>query len=217
MSRFFISDIHLEHRLMLKHRNFSSFSEMENEIVKRWNKVVKKGATVYVIGDFTFGDLENAKRFLNRVNGRKILIKGNHDRYSKRKISTKQWLEMGFNDIMDEDIIKIHSENSGKKTEFHLKHYPYERHWLKSLYVKLFGPKDFSRTYHQFYPKRTDMWHIHGHHHGGDLVYGNEINVSWETLGGVPISEHDIIKIKEEQEKRNRVVLWLERVLGRAI
>lgn len=216
MSRFFISDIHLFHNLMLKHRGYVSFEEMHQDIINHWNKVVHKGSTVYVVGDFTFGEFEESKNILNKLNGRKILIKGNHDRKTKRQLKTKDWLDMGFFDVMDEDIVKIHSEKENKKIEFHLKHYPYSWHWLKKLYTQIFG-KEIKRTYNQLYPKWTEMWHIHGHHHGGCLVHDNEINVSWETLNGKPISEHEILKIREKQLSKSKILRFVERVLGRQL
>lgn len=36
---------------------------------------------VFVLGDFAFGK-ENVQNFASRLNGRKILIRGNHDTYS---------------------------------------------------------------------------------------------------------------------------------------
>ena len=48
-------------------------------MMEKWNDVVKPGSTVYIIGDFAF---KNHAWFLNRLNGKKILIEGNHDKMS---------------------------------------------------------------------------------------------------------------------------------------
>jgi len=49
-------------------------------MIKRHNQVVKPNDTVYHLGDFAFGDgLSYPEKFFNRLNGKKILIKGNHD------------------------------------------------------------------------------------------------------------------------------------------
>ena len=55
---------------------------MNNEIVKRWNKVVKTDDTVYHLGDFSFKGIENAKKWEKKLHGKIIHFLGNHDRNS---------------------------------------------------------------------------------------------------------------------------------------
>lgn len=55
---------------------------MNNEIVNRWNNLVKPDDNVYHIGDFSFKGVENAKRWEQKLNGKIIHIVGNHDRNS---------------------------------------------------------------------------------------------------------------------------------------
>ena len=214
--RYFISDIHIQHRLMLRTRGYESFEAMHDDIVKRWNSKVTKGDTVYIIGDVSFGDYEQTKAVLDRLNGQKILIKGNHDRHNKRKMRTSEFLKMGFKDVMDEDIIKIHDDKTGQKVDFYLKHYPYSWHPLKEWWQRL-RKKAVHRSYNQLYPKYTEMWHIHGHHHGGDEVHDNEINVSWETVGGVPVCETKILEIRRKQLDKPRWMRYIERIIGRTL
>lgn len=49
-------------------------------MIENWNKIVKKGDTVYILGDFAFKDHNH---YLMALNARKILILGNHDRASQ--------------------------------------------------------------------------------------------------------------------------------------
>jgi calcineurin-like phosphoesterase family protein len=56
---------------------FADAKEGDEAMVERWNKTVSKGDKVYVLGDVAFH-----KRHLEtvgRLNGSKVLIKGNHD------------------------------------------------------------------------------------------------------------------------------------------
>lgn len=54
--------------------------EQDEEIIKNWNRVVTdKDQMVIHTGDFTFYDGEDIENILNRLNGRIILIKGNHE------------------------------------------------------------------------------------------------------------------------------------------
>lgn len=83
---FFISDLHLGHEKCCTTfkrkdgtslRPFANAQEMDEEIVWRWNEVVKDSDKVYNLGDVVI----NKKNLttLHRLNGSKRLIRGNHD------------------------------------------------------------------------------------------------------------------------------------------
>lgn len=77
---FFSSDHHFNHTNIIKYckRPFSSAQEMDAILIKNWNDVVEPGDTVYYLGDFAFDN--HPENYLNRLNGVKHLIKGNHDK-----------------------------------------------------------------------------------------------------------------------------------------
>jgi calcineurin-like phosphoesterase family protein len=52
---------------------------MECQLIKNWNDTVSGDDTVYILGDFAFGDKDEVRRLCQSLNGRKILILGNHD------------------------------------------------------------------------------------------------------------------------------------------
>ena len=54
---------------------FSSVNVKDDTIINRWNKVVAPEDTVFILGDF--GD---TIEYMPRLNGKKFLIKGNHDK-----------------------------------------------------------------------------------------------------------------------------------------
>jgi Predicted phosphoesterase or phosphohydrolase len=82
---FLISDTHFSHANILNFtrpdgerlRPFASVEEMDEVMVERWNSVVSAGDKVYHLGDFCIN--RRALPIARRLNGRKILIKGNHD------------------------------------------------------------------------------------------------------------------------------------------
>lgn len=90
MNTFFIGDTHFYHTNILRFcatdRPFDSIEEMNEVMVDRWNAAVSKQDTVIHVGDVVFGSRkadtgkENLK-ILDRLNGNKILIAGNHDIY----------------------------------------------------------------------------------------------------------------------------------------
>ena len=94
MKRWIISDLHFGHVNVIKYSNrpFSDVAEMNKELIKKWNNVVGKDDLIYVLGDFTlFHRLDKIKEYTQALNGRKILIMGNHD---TRK--PKDYIEAGF-------------------------------------------------------------------------------------------------------------------------
>lgn len=78
---YFTSDLHFGHINIIKYCNrpFGSVEDMNSTIIENWNSVVKKGDTVYHLGDFSFGD-KDPYHWLDKLNGNIILLQGNHDR-----------------------------------------------------------------------------------------------------------------------------------------
>lgn len=81
---FIIGDNHFYDSNIINYcRDFASVLEMNEYMVENWNSVVENNDTIFVLGDFF--DFSNctetqAIEILNRLNGRKILIVGNHDK-----------------------------------------------------------------------------------------------------------------------------------------
>jgi calcineurin-like phosphoesterase family protein len=52
---------------------------MNESLIKNWNKVVKREDRVFMMGDFALCGKDKIIEIGNRLNGRKIIILGNHD------------------------------------------------------------------------------------------------------------------------------------------
>jgi len=91
---FFISDCHFGHKNIIKYMNrpFESVEDMDNSMIDSWNSVVSHSDRVFLVGDAFLCDENRAADIMDRMNGYKILIAGNHDR------SKKTMLSMGFNE-----------------------------------------------------------------------------------------------------------------------
>jgi len=200
MKRFFTSDHHFFHKNILfrygRKGLFSSIEEMHAHIITQWNKNVGKRDVVYVVGDFSFGTKEETKGILDRLNGTKILIVGNHDKRSKRHITVREYLEIGFESVMDEDVIKL-----SNNMPVLLKHYPYEVHPLKMFWMRITGKLGPFKNHYAFYPVDKGLWHIHGHIHQGPKLVGKQINVNVESWNYIPVSEAEICRMINETEK----------------
>ena len=85
---FFISDTHFYHHNIItferEHRPFDDVKHMHEVLVDNWNRVVGVKDVVWHLGDVCFGKAENLQ-ILNRLNGQKKLVMGNHDRHGVRE------------------------------------------------------------------------------------------------------------------------------------
>ena len=81
--KYYTSDLHFSHNRIIDYENrpFKSVEEMDEMLIKNWNNKVKPGDEVYILGDFGFCKGKRVNYLLDRLNGQKFLIKGNHDNY----------------------------------------------------------------------------------------------------------------------------------------
>lgn len=132
MTTWFTSDNHFFHRGILRFcpetRQGTTAEEMNELMIEKWNSQVGEKDTVYTLGDFSFGNANETEDILRRLNGRKHLIKGNHDHWIDGRT------RVYFESISDYKEIQI------DKKKVVMFHYPiYE--WNKMHYgsYHLFG------------------------------------------------------------------------------
>jgi len=119
---FLISDTHFGHKNICnflnesgeKLRPWENSDEMDEALILNWNSVVRKQDKVYHLGDVTL-----SKRFLpimDSLNGRKVLIKGNHDIFNASEY-LKYFSDVRGVHVLDGFIlshIPIHEESVGR-------------------------------------------------------------------------------------------------------
>lgn len=83
----FTSDTHFGHRGIIEHcdRPFGSVEEMNEVLIALWNERVAPGDQVWHLGDFAWETTKDADAILDRLNGVKHLVRGNHDRRRVRE------------------------------------------------------------------------------------------------------------------------------------
>ena len=77
------SDLHLGHNAIIKMQNrpFENVEEMNETLITNFNARVGKNDKVYFLGDMTHHMTEEeARKIIGRLNGKKHLIVGNHDK-----------------------------------------------------------------------------------------------------------------------------------------
>lgn len=75
----FIADLHLGHTNMALHRGFATVEEHDEYIIEKYNSVVSKRDVTYILGDVTM-EKSAPYELLDRLNGVKHIVMGNHDR-----------------------------------------------------------------------------------------------------------------------------------------
>lgn len=92
----FISDTHfgVDKTRVKTCRPFDSVNEMDKEMIKQWNKVIKPNDIVYHLGDF--GNLN----VLKKLNGKVRLIMGNHEK--KNGYTKDDLLKAGFVKVFED-------------------------------------------------------------------------------------------------------------------
>lgn len=116
----FTGDLHFGHENVLKfdHRPFETVEEMDAELIRRWNNKVQKDDLVYILGDMIWKSRNSdAEGLIRSLNGQKILIRGNHDRFLHNARAKAALAE-----IKDYDDIWVTLEDGTKKRVI-LSHY----------------------------------------------------------------------------------------------
>jgi calcineurin-like phosphoesterase family protein len=78
----FTADTHFGHGNIIKHCNrpYADAGEMDEALIRNWNRVVAAGQTVFHLGDFSFKTSDRrVTSIIERLNGHIVLIRGNHD------------------------------------------------------------------------------------------------------------------------------------------
>ena len=86
---FVTADLHHDHNNIMRfcpttRGHFTDVGQMNEWILQEWNKTVSPKDLTYILGDVSFGKSQEAAKWVNRLNGTKILIEGNHDHRNLR-------------------------------------------------------------------------------------------------------------------------------------
>lgn len=175
---FLISDTHFGHQKACeflndngsKMRPWDTAEEMDEAIVKNWNSVVGPKDKVYHLGDVVIG--KKHLKTLERLNGDKVLIRGNHDIFQ-----LEHYLPY-FRDIRGVHVLD----------EFILSHIPLHRASVKERWK--------ANVHGHLHPYRV-KYNL-GY---GEEIDPRYLCVSVEQINYTPISLEEVKKrVKEQQE-----------------
>ena len=123
MNTFLISDTHFSHKNICsftkndgsKLRPFDNVEEMDELMIENWNKTVSPIDKVYHLGDVAIN--RNGLKILERLNGKKVLIKGNHDIFPLKDY-LPHFYDIRAYHILDKNMIlshiPIHPDSNGR-------------------------------------------------------------------------------------------------------
>jgi calcineurin-like phosphoesterase family protein len=165
---FFASDIHFFHKNVIKHDNrpFESVEEMNETIIRNWNSVVGEDDIVIYPGDMSFGDAQQTKDIVHRLNGIIYFILGNHD-IQKDLVATGR-----FERIERSMMIRIKAPHIHKEPVYiYVNHFPC-LNWDKSVHGSL---------------------HVFGHCHG---AYNNHPHVLKHRMMDVGVNNFNYTPVE---------------------
>lgn len=119
MSLFAIADTHLSFGTDKPMDSFPGWNDYVDRIEKNWNKIITADDTVVIAGDISwamnFDELKADFDFIERLNGTKIILKGNHDYWWNTSKKMNDFIESQgyktisilFNNSYDVDGVSI--------------------------------------------------------------------------------------------------------------
>jgi calcineurin-like phosphoesterase family protein len=181
--KFFTSDTHFGHGRIaeLCGRPFDNVDEMNEELIKRWNEVVKPDDTVIHLGDVALGKIADSLPLVGRLNGIKLLCPGNHDRiFSGNKEAQRakfmpEYLKV-FGGIMPEIV---QTRVGGYNVV--LSHFPYT------------GDSHGPDRHADKRPEDNGLPLIHGHVHTEWKTNGRMINMGIDMWDYAPVPEDVVV------------------------
>lgn len=174
------SDSHFGHFNIIKscHRPFQTVEEMNQIMVDNWNSVVGPHDLVYHLGDIYMKNPQIVGKIVNQLNGKIILIKGNHDKMK----DIKKYFPNRFLSV--ENDFEFSYPFNDKKYHFVLYHYPI---W------------SWNRRFH-------GVFHLHGHNHFRDPLWndfdknGLSMDVGVDGNNFTPIHIEKVIETIESKK-----------------
>lgn len=178
MYDFYTSDLHINHQNIITYcsRPFHNIKDQEEKLVRNFNSVVSPDNSTLFLGDMWFRKGHTLPGYMNKYNGTKVLLRGNHD----SKWTDQQLLDIGFSEVIESHFT---GEIDGHKVRF--SHYPYAKATEDRRYEHLRPPKEN-------YMERTL---IHGHTHEPDRITKyNTIHVGVDAWNYFPVSKQQLVE-----------------------
>jgi calcineurin-like phosphoesterase family protein len=148
---------------------------MDEILIDRWNMVIDHDDLIICCGDFSLTNPKSTNEILNKLNGNKVLIKGNHEKSILSNKLNRDMFNGGIYDLLNITVIDDEVEYGFQ--DIILCHYPMLS-WNKS---------------------HRGSWQLFGHVHGmldGDKrLSPNQMDIGVDSNGFRPISYQEVKEI----------------------
>lgn len=181
MIDYFWSDPHFGHANVIQYssRPFGCVEEMNAILVDNYNAAVQPGDTCLWVGDCFLCSFDVAAGFMRRLNGRKILVLGNHDR------SALRMSDLGFDVVTNALTLRI----AGQPVR--VSHLPYRG--MDSREPKRSDDdKEKVGSLPTWERRGAAEWLLHGHTHSKKRQQGQAIHVGVDAWDYRPASIAEI-------------------------
>lgn len=190
MNYFFTSDQHFGHQNVITYckRPYANTYDMDEDLIVRYNATVGPHDICYHLGDFSLSP--KSLSIVERLNGMKILIPGNHDAcfphrgFGQKRSKHNRYINAGFADVLLEPETLIHSKLPAPLLMWHL---PY-------------AAGDDDDRHLEMRPGDLGDWLLHGHVHTRWRRYQKQINVGVDMWGLAPVSIEQIAELMNESD-----------------
>lgn len=183
---FFTSDTHFGHRNILKYeaenRPFSDTDEMDEALIANWNRVVGYNDIVFHLGDALMGDFERGIAMMQRLNGRKFLVPGNHDRVfsGMKNPAYRARFEPAYRTVFKAVLAEQYPWMLPGEIPVTLCHFPFD------------GDSHGEDRYSDRRPEDVGQILLHGHVHGEWRIRGRQFNVGVDVNNLTPVNAEEI-------------------------
>ena len=161
---------------------------MQDSLIDRWNSVVPRGGTVFLIGDFS-DKLSFVKDFCKRANGSIHLIFGNHDEHIKGadfRAAGVVRCDIRRRITVNDPDGNVQKSDFAREVGCQLKQ-PYQEIILDHYPLHTWQKKPYS------------SWHLHGHVHGNFQQFEGQYGYRLDM--GVDIPEWDYAPVSYARVK----------------
>lgn len=199
VATFFTADTHFGHKNIIAYcgRPYKTVEEMNAGLVDLWNTKVSPEDDVWILGDFAMGKIEESLRVTRLLNGKKILVVGNHDRMFGNDADAPSWqkkyYEAGFSKIYTGEVVL-----SVGGTDVLVSHFPYS------------GDSGENDRFVGERPIDNGMFLLHGHVHERWRQNARMINVGVDAWAGQPVSQQEIRQLLRSPANTLERLAWTD-------
>lgn len=158
------SDQHFFHKniISLTNRPLVDINDMNEAIINNFNSLVSNEDFCIHLGDICMGNVDESLKLVKQLNGKQVLIIGNHDKPFHQVVWSQKYLDAGFSNLYFGSIslVQVLMDNKSLFPDYDISkiqlcHFPFED--------TIILPYD--EKYRQYHIKDFGQYLLHGHQH----------------------------------------------------